>query len=158
MKHKFWQARALLVDLLRDGPRSATEIHDAARAAGISIGTLHNAKDALGIQPEKAKGQRHGEWLWMMGAEPALSDAELDDFHRWTERERLRAVPKPASPGSPTSCAACGKSRRRDQLRRLETEFVCEQCWQALDALAAQKQLRKPTADLIPILRQQRRL
>lgn len=59
------EAKAFLRQQLAAGPQAARVILKAARAAGIATRTLHRAKDALGVRPERSGGYgAHGKWTW----------------------------------------------------------------------------------------------
>jgi hypothetical protein len=59
------EAKAFLRAHLAIGPQPARSLLKAARAAGIATRTLHRAKDALGIRPERSGGYgAHGQWTW----------------------------------------------------------------------------------------------
>jgi hypothetical protein len=57
-------AIAVLLDLLTDGPKAATEVQAAAKAADIAERTLDRAKKRLGVKSQKA-GFGEG-WLWSL--------------------------------------------------------------------------------------------
>ena len=59
------EAKAFLQAHLAAGPQPARTLLQAARAAGIATRTLHRAKDALGVRPERSGGYgAHGQWTW----------------------------------------------------------------------------------------------
>lgn len=59
------EAKAFLRAYLAAGPQPARTLVKAARAAGIATRTLHRAKDALGVRPERSGGYgAHGQWTW----------------------------------------------------------------------------------------------
>lgn len=59
------EAKAFLRQHLAAGPQPARVLLKAARAAGIATRTLHRAKDALGVRPERSGGYgAHGQWTW----------------------------------------------------------------------------------------------
>lgn len=59
------EAKAFLRQHLAAGPQPAKTLLKAARAAGIATRTLHRAKDALGVRPERSGGSgAHGQWTW----------------------------------------------------------------------------------------------
>ena len=59
------EAKAFLRAHLSACPQPARTLLRAARAAGIATRTLHRAKDALGIRPERSGGYgAHGQWTW----------------------------------------------------------------------------------------------
>ena len=59
------EAKAFLRQYLATGPQPARTLLKAARAAGIATRTLHRAKDALGVRPERSGGYgAHGQWTW----------------------------------------------------------------------------------------------
>jgi hypothetical protein len=63
---RLWQlveAMAFLCQHLAAGPQPARVLLKAARTAGIAERTLHRAKDALGVRPERSGGYgAHGQW------------------------------------------------------------------------------------------------
>jgi hypothetical protein len=69
------EAKAFLVDLLKDGPEAANSIFKKAKAAGISEITLRRAKSRLKVQT--IKSQMSGGWNWCLpteGDQPARRD------------------------------------------------------------------------------------
>ena len=59
------EAKAFLRTHLATGPQPARTLLNAARGAGIATRTLHRAKDALGVRPERSGGYgAHGLWTW----------------------------------------------------------------------------------------------
>jgi len=58
------QAADLLLTLLKDGPRLATELYEEAEQAGISKITLKRAKKALGVVAVR----KEGHWWWALPA------------------------------------------------------------------------------------------
>ena len=59
------EAKTFLRQHLVAGPQPARTLLKAARAAGIATRTLHRAKDALGVRPERSGGYgAHGQWTW----------------------------------------------------------------------------------------------
>lgn len=59
------EAKVFLRAHLAGGPQPARALLKAARAAGIATRTLHRAKDALGVRPERSGGYgAHGQWTW----------------------------------------------------------------------------------------------
>jgi hypothetical protein len=54
---------------LANGPRSASEIQEAARRTGIAERTLKRAKAKLGVVSDKAEGVLGGQWFWRLPAE-----------------------------------------------------------------------------------------
>jgi putative DNA primase/helicase len=67
--HERQQAREWLQARLSEGPVAAAEIYQAAEADGLALKTLQRALRDLGGQSFKAKGERHGAWLWGLPAE-----------------------------------------------------------------------------------------
>ena len=63
------EAAGFLRVLLAGGPRPRAEIVELAEAAGISAATLERARKALGVLSQKARGERHGGFLWHLAAE-----------------------------------------------------------------------------------------
>ncbi len=66
------EAEALLLELLREGPRLATVVKAEARQAGIAERTLWRAKDKLGVKAQKDGFK--GGWVWSLPK--AATDAE----------------------------------------------------------------------------------
>lgn len=59
------EAKVFLHQQLAAGPKPARAVLKAARAAGIASRTLHRAKDALGVTPERSGGfGAYGKWTW----------------------------------------------------------------------------------------------
>lgn len=58
------EAEQWLRELLAGGPLSAAQVQAKAQSAGISWGTLHRAKQSVGVRPIK-EGMTGG-WLWAM--------------------------------------------------------------------------------------------
>lgn len=59
------EAQAFLRHQLAAGPQPARVVLKAAKSAGIATRTLHRAKDALGVRPERTGGYgAHGQWIW----------------------------------------------------------------------------------------------
>lgn len=57
-------AKGFLLDMLTGGPMLTTALTAEAKGAGISRASLRRAKDALGVQAEKAAGD--GPWRWRL--------------------------------------------------------------------------------------------
>ena len=58
------EAKGFLLDMLTGGPMLTTALTAEAKGAGISPASLRRAKDALGVQAEKAAGD--GPWRWRL--------------------------------------------------------------------------------------------
>jgi putative DNA primase/helicase len=58
------EAKDFLQDMLADGPMGATALAAEAKDFGISSASLKRAKQALGVQSEKAAGD--GPWRWRL--------------------------------------------------------------------------------------------
>lgn len=59
------EAKTFLRQHLAAGPQPARSLLKSARAAGIATRTLHRAKDALGVRPERSGGYGAlGQWTW----------------------------------------------------------------------------------------------
>jgi hypothetical protein len=58
------EAKGFLLDMLTGGPMLTTALTAEAKGAGISSASLRRAKDALGVQAEKAAGD--GPWRWRL--------------------------------------------------------------------------------------------
>lgn len=58
------QALTFLRDQLKDGPRLAREVWDAAETAGLSERAVNKAKGRLGIRPQQEGF--HGPWWWQL--------------------------------------------------------------------------------------------
>lgn len=85
------EAECFLIDYLKAGAKSATEIEKAAKKAGISVSTLRRAKTSLGIKSDKIG--RPGEeqvWLWVLnsGYEEAQEQPKM---LKHSDIEHLRA-------------------------------------------------------------------
>lgn len=63
------EARSLLEDELRDGPRAVNELRDAADGAGLSWRTVERAKKQIGVRARKAATG----WAWSL---PENADGE----------------------------------------------------------------------------------
>jgi len=70
---KIKEAKEFLLTILRDGPVPAEEVFQAAAEADISQGTLRNAKAALGVVSEKARGER-GPISWRLPTDDEKKD------------------------------------------------------------------------------------
>ena len=87
----------LVKHLLADGPMTSTELAQICQEAGFSESTLRNAKDKLGIKPERIGGiAADGGWQVSMpkvllGYPPKNTHTLGLDSHlsnqSWTERE-----------------------------------------------------------------------
>ena len=60
------EAKDFLLDILKDGYATSKEVNEAAKAAGISIGTLQKAKDALKIRTKHYKGDPRLLYWWLL--------------------------------------------------------------------------------------------
>jgi hypothetical protein len=58
------RARRLILRMIQQGWRLATEIEEAARKADISPKTLQRAKNDLGVKSAKEAGALAGPWYW----------------------------------------------------------------------------------------------
>ena len=59
------EAMAFLRQHLAAGPQPTRALLKAARDSGIAARTLHRAKDALSVRPERSGGYgAHGQWTW----------------------------------------------------------------------------------------------
>jgi putative DNA primase/helicase len=59
------EAKAFLLDRLKNGPRDARELRDEAVQEGINYVTLCSARKDLGVRAEKISYGRHGgKWTW----------------------------------------------------------------------------------------------
>jgi AAA domain len=77
--HERQQAREWLQGRLAEGPVAAAEIYQAAEADGFALKTLQRALRDLGGQSFKAKGERHGAWLWGLSLNAQCQDAQKAD-------------------------------------------------------------------------------
>ncbi len=59
---KLGRAKAILEEILSDGPRGSNEVLEALEEEGISKRTYHTARKELGIKSEKT-GFNDGQWL-----------------------------------------------------------------------------------------------
>ncbi|WP_341675224.1 AAA family ATPase [Niveibacterium sp. SC-1] len=71
-KSSFEEAKALLQDLLREGPLLQSLVRQEAKSAGVSAATLRRAKQALGVVSAKL-GLTKG-WAWGLPSNPAISE------------------------------------------------------------------------------------
>lgn len=55
-----------LSEMLRSGPRLASEVISEMREIGVSNATLRRAKMKLGVQSRKRAGARHGHFEWVL--------------------------------------------------------------------------------------------
>ena len=55
-----------LTEMLRGGPRLASDIMSEMREIGVSNSTLRRAKMKLGVQSRKRAGARHGHFEWVL--------------------------------------------------------------------------------------------
>lgn len=62
------EAMEFLADALRNGPVSAKDVKRDAAEAGISSKCLRNAREALGVKPEKSSYE--GGWVWALPKVP----------------------------------------------------------------------------------------
>lgn len=61
------QAKQFLLDLLKEGPVSAKEVFEAAKASAISTNALRNAKNELGIVSDPVYGKDGvASWNWIL--------------------------------------------------------------------------------------------
>ncbi|WP_374601056.1 AAA family ATPase [Niveibacterium sp.] len=60
-------AQSWLRSELAHGPRSASELQQAARDEGITAATLRRAREALEVVSFKSPGSRDGGWMWSLG-------------------------------------------------------------------------------------------
>jgi len=65
------RAVALLIGLIKNGPKDAAEILAAAEGANIGERTLQRAANQLGVV--KTKTDFAGGWTWMMPLEEAVA-------------------------------------------------------------------------------------
>lgn len=76
------EAKAFLRAHLAAGSQPARALLKAARAAGIATRTLHRAKDAIGVRPERSGGYgAHGQRIWYppaAGGSASARSAPLD--------------------------------------------------------------------------------
>jgi hypothetical protein len=64
-------------------------LKQAAKAAGISLGTLRRAADALGVERAKQPGVANGPWLWRL---PAGTPRRADDDGDGDGKANMRTV------------------------------------------------------------------
>jgi len=60
------EAKAFLAEALKGGSKSSVGLKQAAKADGISFGTLRRAADLLGVERVKQPGVANGPWLWKL--------------------------------------------------------------------------------------------
>ena len=58
-------AKNFIIEQLRDGPVSATEMKERAEEEGIASKTLRKAREELCVIPRKETGQ-NGPWVWSL--------------------------------------------------------------------------------------------
>jgi putative DNA primase/helicase len=63
------QATLFLQEFLRDGSKLADEVLEEVKRREIKRGSLHRAKEALGVKVMKQTGVKHGPWVWSLPAE-----------------------------------------------------------------------------------------
>jgi hypothetical protein len=71
------EARAFLLEMLKDGPQLVDEIHAQAKQAGITASTLRRGKAKEKIkarrQPTDDKGYTKSPWVWHLPGDPTMS-------------------------------------------------------------------------------------
>ena len=81
-------AEAWLLDYLSAGPRSASDVFDAARTDGHSKMTIKRAKTVLGVQSSKERFD--GPWMWILpGGGPVMvggNGATAQEVHEGAQR------------------------------------------------------------------------
>lgn len=65
------EAIDFLADALKAGPVSAKDMKREAAEAGISAKSLRNAREALGVKPEKTGFGGEGGWVWNLPKVPS---------------------------------------------------------------------------------------
>lgn len=63
-----------LTEMLRGGPRLASDIMSEMREIGVSQRTLHRAKKQIGVRSQKRAGARHGHFEWVL---PGYEDGQI---------------------------------------------------------------------------------
>jgi AAA domain len=93
------EAAEWLGEFLADGARPATDVKDAATAAGINPRTLRRAKKQGGVEHRK---DGSGPWFWCLeGGQPLCSPSSKD-----ARAQRLNACDLCSQPGLLRSCAS----------------------------------------------------
>jgi hypothetical protein len=104
------EAEEFLRTELLDGPRSARELHDEARALGIAERTLESAKARLGVASQRVCGVvRGGRWEWR-----APSEVRCDrNYMRAATDDPRQLLFSGAGPNlSPFLAVSCWRARR----------------------------------------------
>ena len=60
---KLDEAKAIIAEILRDGPRGSNEVEGACTDAGIGKSTYHRARQDLGVLSERVGFGSDGQWL-----------------------------------------------------------------------------------------------
>lgn len=106
------RAAEWLRELLANGERRATEVYEAARAAGIPNRTLERVKVTVGVKSDAVKTDGKIEWWWHdpkveRSARQAAFD-EIAEIERTLmsglarQREARKDAPKPSTPPAPS--------------------------------------------------------
>jgi AAA domain len=73
------EAAEFLEEMLADGPRRCSEIHKAAKKAGLSFRTVERAKKALGIRSQREYRQGEPVTYWLL-EDQGLGAEHYDDY------------------------------------------------------------------------------
>lgn len=96
------EARRFLENELAAGPRTATDVHDAARDAGIAETTLNRVKRKIGVRSTREGGK--GPWSWQLPNQPTPAShldhldhvdhlaPQLDDLDGLDSQEALKGA------------------------------------------------------------------
>lgn len=71
-------ADKFLLEILKDGPRSQTELEELAAENGISSKQLRSSKERMNIRSEREKKQ-NGKWIWRL----LIEDAQEARLKTW---------------------------------------------------------------------------
>lgn len=67
------EARAWIIDQLRDGPLPSKDLQASARNDGISWRTLERVKNELGIKAHRDRFGNNGKWVWTLPVDAKAS-------------------------------------------------------------------------------------
>jgi hypothetical protein len=110
------EAISVLVDILADGPVSASEARKLARAAGVSDRTLDRAKAALRVKASRRGGLgAAGEWVWSLPLSTPTPRAPLNSDEPKSAKDAIyRNTALLASSGALSNgrahCRTCGRA------------------------------------------------
>lgn len=95
-------AKNFLTDFLKDGPRSANDVKQEARRAGVSERTLYRAKATLGIMSRKSGIGDGQHWQWVLSE--SIREPKTANNERLAIFEQVSET-KPVSPTSSPNIA-----------------------------------------------------